>query len=301
MHIEQVSMISLQNTRNKPAASMPNKPCFLPRSIRIDKTVQILKLACKICLKGLMMLTSGCGQSFCTCATVPYQFNCSGYATANIITLIPYFCYTKKNVFFLSVIIVLYVTFCIFMFCFVSWIILIIIKSLATLITLYALVFRLHQTLITAYLYRESCLHVEVNVTLVISSSIIYALVSMGDDVTRSRSIYLYIYIYLSRMNLTLDIANSIIPSDHMARFNQLAKKLVSSLPLVSRELTTKGAKNGIPSLIEASTSTLTFRIELFRPLWAVECKCRYRSILCPSSLQSFPFGLKLVLLLTDS
>ena len=28
------------------------------------------------------MLISGCGQSFCTCATVPYQFTSSGYATA---------------------------------------------------------------------------------------------------------------------------------------------------------------------------------------------------------------------------
>ena len=36
------------NTRDKRAAPMPNKPCFLPRSIRIDKTVQILKLARKI-------------------------------------------------------------------------------------------------------------------------------------------------------------------------------------------------------------------------------------------------------------
>ena len=41
----QVAMISLQNTRDKQAASMLNKPCFLSRSIRIDKTVQILKLA----------------------------------------------------------------------------------------------------------------------------------------------------------------------------------------------------------------------------------------------------------------
>ena len=29
------------------------------------------------------MLISGCGQSFCTCATVPYQFNSSGYATVS--------------------------------------------------------------------------------------------------------------------------------------------------------------------------------------------------------------------------
>ena len=26
------------------------------------------------------MLISGCGQSFCTCATVSYRFNSSGYA-----------------------------------------------------------------------------------------------------------------------------------------------------------------------------------------------------------------------------
>ena len=63
MHIEQVSMISLQNTRDKRAASMPNKPCFLPRSIRINKTVQILaRFDCD--LKALTMLISGCGQSF---------------------------------------------------------------------------------------------------------------------------------------------------------------------------------------------------------------------------------------------
>ena len=48
LDIEQVSMISLQNTRDKRVVSMPNKPCFLPRSIRIDKTVRVLKLACKI-------------------------------------------------------------------------------------------------------------------------------------------------------------------------------------------------------------------------------------------------------------
>ena len=31
-----------------------------------------------------MMLISGCGQSFCTCAMVPYRFTSSGYATGLI-------------------------------------------------------------------------------------------------------------------------------------------------------------------------------------------------------------------------
>ena len=49
MHIEQVFMISLQNTRDEPAAPMPViSPAFFPEVSESIKTVQILKLACKI-------------------------------------------------------------------------------------------------------------------------------------------------------------------------------------------------------------------------------------------------------------
>ena len=66
---------------------MPNKSCFLPRSIRLDKTVQKFSswlARFDLDRKGLTMLISGCGQSFCTCATVPYRFNSSGYATGSV-------------------------------------------------------------------------------------------------------------------------------------------------------------------------------------------------------------------------
>ena len=36
-----------------------------------------------------MLIISGCGQKFCTCATVPYQFKSSGYATDIIIVRNP--------------------------------------------------------------------------------------------------------------------------------------------------------------------------------------------------------------------
>ena len=61
--------------------------------------------------------------------------------------------------------------------------------------------------------------------------------------------------LYLSRMH-----SHRNIPFDHMARFNQLTKKLVSSLAAcLARELTTEG---GIASLHEASTGNLAFQIE---------------------------------------
>ena len=75
--------------------------------------------------------------------------------------------------------------------------------------------------------------------------------------------------LYLLRMHSQYCKPPTSHPSDHMVRFNQLAKKVL--LPLVSRELTTEGAENGIASLHEASIGNLAFRIELFRPLRAVE------------------------------
>ena len=60
-------------------------------------------------------------------------------------------------------------------------------------------------------------------------------------------------------------------PSDHMTRFNQLAKKLVSSLATCLARAHNRSRLEQNRLLCVAPTGNLAFQIELFRPVQVVK------------------------------